>query len=126
MRQTRNLFLSLRTRIHFLLYYIKIILGCQGFNKSINKIGQFVKYSKQRDQDNHKALIIGVKARRSYQKAGLFQFGGLSVFGDILTNYRNDLDEFTYEIIVQNNNGTHFVKDVAENDLKLIVKKNVF
>ena len=90
------------------------------------KIGQFVKYSRQVDQENHRALVIGVKARRSYQKAGIFQFGGLSVFGDALENYRNDLDEFTYEIIVQNNNGRHFVQDVAENDLKQIIKKNVF
>ena len=43
--------------------------------------------------------IVGITLYRSYEKAGLTQFGGLKCEGGLLKNYINDCDSVKYKVV---------------------------
>lgn len=75
--------------------------------------------------------IIGMEVRRSYNSAGIFQFGGLSVLDcerdGYLETYMNNVDEVVYHVIrtVHTTGNTERTKEVPEDKLVSYSKENV-
>jgi hypothetical protein len=75
--------------------------------------------------------IIGIEVRRSYNSAGIFQFGGLSVLDcerdGYLETYMNNVDEVVYHVIrvIHTTGNTGRTKEVLESKLVPYNKENV-
>lgn len=74
--------------------------------------------------------ITGMEVRRSYNSAGIFQSGGLSVFeckkNGYLKTYMNNVDEVVYHIIrtIHTTGATERTREVAEDKLVPYNKEN--
>ena len=75
--------------------------------------------------------IIGMEVRRSYNSAGIFQFGGLSVLDcerdGYLETYMNNVDEVVYHVIrtIHTTDNTERTRDLTEDKLVPYNKENV-
>ena len=75
--------------------------------------------------------IIGMEVRRSYNSAGIFQFGVLSVLDcerdGYLETYMNNVDEVVYHVIrvIHTTGNTEITKEVVESKLVPYNKENV-
>lgn len=74
--------------------------------------------------------IIGIKIKRSYTSAGLFQFGGLSMFecekNGYPETYINHCDEVVYEVIreIHTTKSIERTKDITEDKIIPYNKEN--
>ena len=74
--------------------------------------------------------IVGMEVRRSYNSAGVFQFGGLSISecerNGYLETYMNNVDEVVYHVIrtIHTTSATERTKEVAEDKLVPYNKEN--
>ena len=74
--------------------------------------------------------ITGIKIKRSYNSAGIFQFGGLSILdcerNGYLETYINNCDEVVYDVIreVHTTKSTEITRDVMEDKIVSYNKEN--
>ena len=74
--------------------------------------------------------IVGMEVRRSYNSAGMFQFGGLSIAdcerNGYLETYMKNVDEAVYHVIrtIHTTGATERTKEVAEDRLVPYNKEN--
>ena len=78
--------------------------------------------------------IVGMEVRRSYNSAGIFQFGGLSILdcekNGYLETYMNNVDEVVYHVLRavhtshNNSNNIEKAKEVSEDKLVPYNKEN--
>ena len=67
--------------------------------------------------------ITGIEVRRSYNSAGIFQFGGLSILdcekNGYLETYMNNVDEVVYHVIrtIHTTGNTERTREVLEDKL---------
>ena len=75
--------------------------------------------------------IIGMEVRRSYNSAGIFQFGGLSILdcekNGYLETYMNNVDEVVYHVIrtIHTTGNPERTKEELEDKLVSYNKENV-
>ena len=75
--------------------------------------------------------IIGMEVRRSYNSAGIFRFGGLSVLDcerdGYLETYMNNVDEVVYHVIrvIHTTGNTDRTRSLTEDKLVPYNKENV-
>ena len=75
--------------------------------------------------------IVGMEVRRSYNSAGIFQFGGLSILNyeknGYLETYMKNVDEVVYHVIrtIHTTGNTERTKEVLEDRLVPYNKENV-
>ena len=75
--------------------------------------------------------IVGIEVRRSYNSAGIFQFGGLSILdcekNGYLETYMNNVDEVVYHVIrtIHTTGNTEKTKEVLEDRLVPYNKENI-
>ena len=73
--------------------------------------------------------IVGMEVRRSYNSAGIFQFGGLSISEceRNLETYMNNVDEVVYHVIrtIHTTGNIERTKEVLEDKLVPYNKENV-
>ena len=75
--------------------------------------------------------ITGVKVRRSYNSAGLFQLGGLSMLdcerNGYLETYMKNIDEVVYQVtrIIHTTGNMERTREVLEDELVSYNKENV-
>ena len=75
--------------------------------------------------------IVGMEVRRSYNSAGMFQFGGLSISecerNGYLETYMKNVDEVVYHVIrtIHTTGNTERTKEVLEDRLVPYNKENV-
>ena len=74
--------------------------------------------------------IVGMEVRRSYNSAGIFQFGGLSILdcerNGYLETYMKNVDEVVYHVIrtIHTTGATERTEEVAEDKLVPYNKEN--
>ena len=100
------------------------------------KLGQKVSIEDRHyfDGKSDVGYIVGIEIRRSYESAGIFQMGGLSILecekNGYLETYMNNVDVVVYHVIRavhtshNNSNNIEKVKEVTEDKLVPYNKEN--
>ena len=83
-----------------------------------------------RDGKSDVGYITGIEIRRSYNSAGIFQFGGLNLveceMNGFLETYMNNVDEVVYHLIrtVHSTGDTERTREILESKLVPYNKEN--